>query len=324
VRLKMSSTSLSSDGFDGMSGACGGLRAGEILFCHRPPFCYDATMVRFQPLEDELGDVLEKAMKLAAIREDALAGRAGIDVNRIKDALDYRYDLSAKDIAALASALALNEVGLRALAEGRYPVPDVSGLPFRLHVLAMPYGVGVVNAYLLIAPGSQLGVLFDSGCCPRALERVWPGEIGGLAAHFVTHWDSDHSGGCRETMARFNLPCCYGPGPTRPGVRVMNDGGTIEVGGFRVESRSTPGHSREHLCYLVSTVKPPATRRILLSGDLFFSGSLGGGYFDTRAVLHHARKLWEELPGNTVVAPGHGPLTTIETERQFNPFSSGA
>jgi hydroxyacylglutathione hydrolase len=280
-------------------------------------------MVHPLPLEDELGDVLEKGMKLAAIREDELAGRTGIDVNRIKDALDYRYDFSARDIATLAAALSLNEVGLRALAEDRYPVPDVSGLPFCLHVLAMPYGVGVVNAFLLVAPGFRDGVLVDSGCCPRALQKVWPCDLGGLAAHFITHWDSDHAGGCRETMARFNLPCCHGPGPARAGVRVVCDGEMIETGGFRIEARSTPGHSREHLCYLASLAARPATHRVLLSGDLIFSGSLGGGYYDTAAVLHHARRLWRELPGDTVVAPGHGPLTTIETERQFNPFSSG-
>jgi glyoxylase-like metal-dependent hydrolase (beta-lactamase superfamily II) len=54
---------------------------------------------------------------------------------------------------------------------------------------------------------------------------------------------------------------------------------------------------------------------------LFFCGSIGGGFHDGAEVLKNARRLWRELRGDTVVAPGHGPLTTIETEREFNPFS---
>ena len=98
-------------------------------------------------LEDELGDVLEKAMKLAGLREVDVADRTGIDINRIKDALLYRYEFSGDEIKALSRVLDLNEVGFRALAESRYPSPSPCGLPFKLHVLAMPYGVGVVNAY---------------------------------------------------------------------------------------------------------------------------------------------------------------------------------
>jgi glyoxylase-like metal-dependent hydrolase (beta-lactamase superfamily II) len=278
-------------------------------------------MVRSLPLEDELGDVLEKAMKAAALREDELAARTGIDIGRVKDALDYRYDLSALEIARLAQVLGLNEAGLSALAEGRYPVPEVEGLPFHLHVLAMPYGVGVVNAYVLALPGSREGVLIDSGCCPQALRNAWPRGVEGLAAHLVTHWDSDHAGGCRETMARFGLAWCFGPGPGRDGVRVAADGEVVAAGGFRIEALSTPGHAREHLCYLASPAGRSDSPRVLFSGDLFFAGSVGGGFFDTGAVIRHARRLWRGLAAGTIVAPGHGPLTTIGIERQFNPFA---
>jgi glyoxylase-like metal-dependent hydrolase (beta-lactamase superfamily II) len=97
----------------------------------------------------------------------------------------------------------------------------------------------------------------------------------------------------------------------------------IELGEFRVEVFSTPGPCREHLCYLVGLADQPESRKVLFSGDLFFCGSIGGGFFDPNDVLHHARRLWTSLPGETVVAPGHGPLSTIEIEREFNPFARG-
>lgn len=278
-------------------------------------------MIRSAALEDELGDVLEKALKIAGLSEDRLAGRTGIDVNRIKDALDYRYDLSCGEIAALASALGLNEAGLQALADNRYPEPEPPGLPICLHVLAMPYGVGVVNAFLVRLCASSEALLIDSGSCPVALTAAWPSAVTRLGGHFVTHWNPDHAGGCGEILERFNLPYCSGPGPQREGVRVLNDGDTIRAAGFVIEVLSTPGPASDHLCYLLKPADRRESRGVLFSGDLFFCGSIGGGFFDTAAVLHHARRLWRDLPADTVVAPGHGPLTTIGIEREFNPFA---
>jgi len=108
-------------------------------------------MTENPPFEDELGDVLEKALKYAGLTEDDLAGKAGIEVGRIKDALDYRYDLKADEIGSLARVLGLNEVGLLALAGDRYPLPSPTCLPYCLNVISMPYGVGVVNAYVIAA-----------------------------------------------------------------------------------------------------------------------------------------------------------------------------
>jgi hydroxyacylglutathione hydrolase len=273
-------------------------------------------------LEDELGDVVEKALKLAGWREDELAARSAVDVNRIKDVLDYRYELPPEDLGALARALRLNEVGVQALATGCYPVPELRELPFRLDVLAMPYGVGVVNAYLVRpAEGNGSALLIDSGHCPHALERAWPNDAQRLDAHLVTHWDPDHTGGCGETLARFDLPYCCGPGPAREGVRVVRDSEVLAVGGFRIEALSTPGPARNHLCFLVGLAADPEARRVLFAGDLFFCGSIGGGFYDQAAVLFHARRLWRTLPAGTVVAPGHGPLTTIAHERTNNPFA---
>ncbi len=279
-------------------------------------------MFRSPALEDELGDVLEKALKWTGLREDQLAGRSGIDVGRIKDALDYRYDFSASELGRLADALGLNEAGLRALAEGRYPEPEAPGLPFCLHVLAMPYGVGVVNAYLVRRCSSDEAVLFDSGSCAQALRAAWPEEVRRLGGHFVTHWDSDHAGACEETRERFGLPHCMGPGPARPGRRVLADREVLECAGFRIEVLSTPGPAREHLCFLVGRSDRPVGRRVLFAGDLFFCGSVGGGFPDGAAVVRHARRLWTMLPGDVVVAAGHGPLTTLEIEREFNPFAA--
>ena len=75
------------------------------------------------PLEDELGDVLEKAMRQAGLPEEALAALTGVPTAKIHDAIDYRPDLSSADLQRLAAALGLNEIGLCALGCGQYPLP---------------------------------------------------------------------------------------------------------------------------------------------------------------------------------------------------------
>ena len=65
-------------------------------------------------LEDELGDVIEKAARNVPLSIDSLAAATSIEPSRLRDALDYRPDLTNAEIARLASVLNLNEVGLAA------------------------------------------------------------------------------------------------------------------------------------------------------------------------------------------------------------------
>jgi glyoxylase-like metal-dependent hydrolase (beta-lactamase superfamily II) len=61
-------------------------------------------------------------------------------------------------------------------------------------------------------------------------------------------------------------------------------------------------------------------RPIAIVGDSLFAASMGGGavsYED--AVRNNVEKILS-LPGETIVCPGHGPLTTVGREKQGNPF----
>ncbi|WP_415910412.1 hypothetical protein [Oleiharenicola sp. Vm1] len=84
------------------------------------------------PLEDELGDVLEKAARHAALTYEAVAKAANVELSRIHDAIDYRPDLKPAELSRLAHVLNLNEVGLAALAQNAYPRPEIGALPFCL------------------------------------------------------------------------------------------------------------------------------------------------------------------------------------------------
>jgi glyoxylase-like metal-dependent hydrolase (beta-lactamase superfamily II) len=273
-------------------------------------------------VEDELGDVLEKAARNVPLSLDSLAAAARIEPGRLKDALDYRPDLTDAEIARLAAALNLNEVGLAALARGNYPLPEPAGLPFSLHPLRMPFGVGVANAYL-ISTGGDSAVLFDTGASHAELHRAWPAQIQRLEAVFVTHYEAEHIGGLEVVLRETELGFFHGPASGRwPQCRSLGEGGSVEYAGLAITAFSTPGHAAEHNCYLVKSLRQPQAAAVLISGDLIFAGSLGGGYFCCQRQLTHSRRILGLLADETVIAPGHGPLTTAANERRFNPFLS--
>ena len=272
------------------------------------------------PLEDELGDVLEKAARHAGMTLEQLAVAAGIDSGRIQDALDYRPELTAEELGRLARILKLNEVGLAALAGGRYPRPRAEGLPFSLFPLSMPFGVGVANAYL-VSSGGDSAMLFDTGASHAELHRTWPARIQRLDAVFVTHYEAEHIGGLETVLQESELGSFYGPRSGRwSQCRGLGEGETVTVGGLTVAALQTPGHAPEHNCYLVSLAGRAGSPPVLISGDLIFAGSLGGGYHCCQRQLKHARRVLDLLADDTVIAPGHGPLTTAGHERRFNPF----
>jgi len=278
-------------------------------------------VIEHAPLEDELGDVLEKAMRHAGLNEQSLAILAKVDAGRICDAIDYRYDFTADELKRLGQVLGLNELGVQSLAAGRYPLPEIAGLPFCLYPLRTPHGIGVANAYIVADCGKNSGVLFDTGSDPVMLRRVWPAIIKRLDGVFITHAETEHTGGLAEVVKQFGPVPVFCPVDAQvPGAAALGEAACVTLGGFEIKALATPGHAEAHNCYEVRVAKIAGGTPLLVSGDLFFAGSVGGAYFCSQQLRKHLGRLLAALPEETVVAPGHGPLTTIKNERTFNPF----
>ena len=275
------------------------------------------------PLEDELGDVLEKAMHRAGLNDESLAVRSGVRAGRILDAIDYRSDLTVAELRRLAEVLGLNEVGLCALGTGQYPLPEIGALPFCVWPLHMLHGIGVANAYLVGECGSDRAVLFDTGAGIGDLEGAWPNSIRRLDAVFLTHIEAEHTGGLCEVIARFNVQTVFAP----PGAEIacghfIGEGEEKIFGPLAITAYATPGHAAAHNCYLVRAPVTKTGGMLLISGDLIFAGSAGGGYFSHTQLQLNLRRVLNAVPPTTVIAPGHGPLTTVANELRYNPFVS--
>jgi hydroxyacylglutathione hydrolase len=97
----------------------------------------------------------------------------------------------------------------------------------------------------------------------------------------------------------------------------ISTGDKIQAGGVVADVLHTPGHTEGSVCLYF------AAEQKLIAGDTLFAGSIGrtdlpGGSF--KKIMASLLGPVLALPDETIVVPGHGPLTTIGEERENNPF----
>jgi len=108
----------------------------------------------------------------------------------------------------------------------------------------------------------------------------------------------------------------------------LDDGMTLELAGVSLVVDHAPGHTPGSVTFRMDAELVAGGDRAgaLFTGDLLFAGSIGrtdlpGGDYST--ILDSLARVCLPLPDETVVLPGHGPLTTIGTERASNEFLRG-
>ena len=87
--------------------------------------------------------------------------------------------------------------------------------------------------------------------------------------------------------------------------------------GAQFQVLEVPGHCPGSLCFFLPK------DRLLIGGDVLFAGSIGRGDLpggDVDVLVQEIRKKLFPLGDEVTVLPGHGPPTTIGTEKKINPF----
>jgi hydroxyacylglutathione hydrolase len=196
------------------------------------------------------------------------------------------------------------------------------------------------NSYVVWKDGSSEAFVIDPGFEPELILEALGERDLTLAAIVCTHGHCDHiAGNAALKQAYPDAPIIIGAGdaamltdPMRnmgglygfdvtspPADHVVTDGETVSVAGIALEVFEVPGHSPGHVVYVIRETQPVT----MLGGDVLFRGSVGrtdfpGGSFEQlKAGIR--RVLWPLLP-ETVVYPGHGPVTTTGHEKRTNPF----
>lgn len=268
-----------------------------------------------QPLEDEAVDIIEKAQAGYELSDAVLAARLGVDPSR----LERIKSRGGGELAPLARELQLNAPALQAMMEGTYH-PAVEA-PSGLLQVATSFETMRVNAYLVWNEETKDAVAFDTGADASALMEFVDRHGLTPRAILLTHAHRDHVADLERLRRAWGTPVYIGQSEDFPDGEGFEAGKRFEFGGVVAETRLTWGHSRGGVTYVVDNggVTP-----IAVVGDAIFAGSMGGGRVSYLDALRTNREQIFTLPDNTVVCPGHGPLTTIDSEKRGNPFFAGA
>jgi hydroxyacylglutathione hydrolase len=104
---------------------------------------------------------------------------------------------------------------------------------------------------------------------------------------------------------------------TAPPDDLLTDGLKVGLESCPAQVIHTPGHTQGSVCLHFVPLN------LLIAGDTLFAGSIGrtdlpGGNYNQ--IINSIESRLLPLPDETKVLPGHGPATTIGTERNSNPF----
>ena len=201
----------------------------------------------------------------------------------------------------------------------------------------IPLGPLWTNSYTF-DDGNGTAFCVDPGGDPADVVEFLQNRRLKLGAILLTHGHMDHCLGVADLVEATGAPVYMARGdlnmtkdnwanlavefgrevpPYEPS-KLLDEGDTFSVGRFSLTVLLTPGHTPGSCCYIVEK----DGEKLLISGDTLFARSIGrsdlrGG--DSEALARSLARL-KELKGDLPVLPGHGPETSLDRERQLNPF----
>ena len=269
-------------------------------------------------LEDHLGDIIRKGRKAGNISVEAAATAAGLSVANL-ESLEETGRLSQPiNFAELARVAGLNGQKLEKISQGWLPAA-VSFDRWRELRQITTHEEYAVNAYLVWDEVSREAALFDTGWdASPALEVI---EQNGLQLRhfFLTHSHHDHLAGLGEVRAKFPRMKLHSSTKGAPVDQRNRPNDCIQLGSLRITHRDTPGHAEDGVTYLVGNW-PDDAPHVAIVGDAIFAGSIGSGMISWDVARQKIREQIFSLPEETLICPGHGPVTTVAEEKAHNPF----
>jgi hydroxyacylglutathione hydrolase len=266
-------------------------------------------------LEDGFADVIGKAQRGLRLSDTELAEKARVSSQKIRKLREGEFDELA--LLRVGGVLNLATRALSELATGEWRPENVEleGLA----QISTRYHEVLVNAYLVWCRKSRLAVAFDTGSdCSELLALATKHKVK-IEKILLTHGHVDHVADLTKLKQKTGATVFVSSREPIAGAETIEEGKTFKVGGLTIETRLTWGHSRGGMTYVIHGLKWP----VAIVGDSLFAGSMGGGSISYEDALQNNLKKILTLPDETVLCPGHGPMTTVGEEKIHNPFFAG-
>lgn len=223
------------------------------------------------------------------------------------------------NLAALAKLTGLHPEKLEAIAKGWVPSPKDLGRWREFRSITTTSGGMEVNCYLAWDEVSREAALFDTGWDSRPVTKLIADNQLQLRHIFITHSHNDHVAALDELRRQFPKIRLHSSAKLAPVDQRNRANDFIHLGSLRITHRDTPGHAADGTTYVIGTW-PEDAPHVAVVGDALFAGSIGRGNQSWKLAREKVRDELLTLPAETLLCPGHGPLTTVAEEKAHNPF----
>jgi hydroxyacylglutathione hydrolase len=173
--------------------------------------------------------------------------------------------------------------------------------------------VNETNCFVIGCLDTREAVIIDPGEWNRQIADFLKEQQLTLTWILLTHGHVDHTGGI-EAIRRTQQVQIAAHRLYPSADRTLAEGDTLTVGQYTIKVLELPGHTPDSLAFVLGSD--------IFSGDALFAGSVGGtstpqNYLQlTRNIRDKIFSLGDDM----LIHPGHGPDTTVQIERLFNPF----
>lgn len=269
-------------------------------------------------LEDHLGDVVRKARSMTGVSAEMAAREAGVSVEELEAMESSGQPPPSVNFSRLAAVVGLDGGKLEVLANGWLPDPKDLQTWRELRCITTDQGMPV-NCYLIWDEVSRDAALFDTGWEAGPIQKLIAENQLQLRHVFITHTHEDHIAALPEIRSAFPKTRVHSSAKNAPVDQRNRSNDFIHLGSLRITNRPTPGHAEDGTTYIIGTW-PDDAPHVAIVGDAIFAGSIGRGNQSWDLARQKVREQIFNLPPDTLICPGHGPLTTVREEKAHNPF----
>jgi hydroxyacylglutathione hydrolase len=270
-------------------------------------------------LEDHLGDIIRKGRQASGVTPQAAALAAGLtetDFNALEETGRTPAAIHFQD---LGQAIGLDGSKLERIGKGWQPSSHDLSQWRELRQITTTANEITVHCYLVWDEVSREAALFDTGWDAAPIFQMIDDEGLTLRHLFLTHTHEDHVAAMGAVRAKFPKIHLHSNAKSAPPQHRNRTNDFIHLGSLRMTNRDTPGHAEDGVTYIIGNW-PDDAPHVALVGDAIFAGSIGSGNQSWDLARQKVREQILTLPDETLLCPGHGPLTTVAEEKANNPF----
>lgn len=170
----------------------------------------------------------------------------------------------------------------------------------------------LTNCYLVVNEETKQALIIDP--CKISNTLISQIEAGGydLMAVLITHKHENHYRGLKTLKKIYDFSVYAADNELSTDKNILKGEGIKNIAGLDIEYFSLPGHTADSIVYKIGSA--------VFCGDVIFAGKIGSSScaFTKKYLSNGIKSKLFTLPDDTIILPGHGPMTSVGAEKQFN------